>query len=548
MESIHTPNISISAIKNPNNNLNDSNIKILAHHNPKVEKIQFDKSPENSNFNSNININYEKNYLFAALAQKKEENKNDKNIVNKNNSIISNKKKDHLISEQVNLIEKETPSYDDNIINKKNSTIKSIKNKNVKAEFDAKDLNKFKLDFEPCLKAKSENLNDNFILPVKSSPENSLNESKLMEEDIVISEINEHLKTPNTNIKQVSNHFLNRNSFDLKNKKKENIDKKENENTTNKEKKQIIKFNNNEIDNDNNNLIDIKVTKFKSKSDLSNYNSKNNELSRKSNSVSNFNSNENLQNLLVASNKIYKAKTNNFTNNDTNEDYDNINFKKKDNFNIFNSGNSNQTSNNDNNNDRSINENFNSKGTNTLNKYSYTNNSNNNNNNFNVNNIKLINKNTPLNESSTNEFHFDCRPSRIYNGNFSNVSDLKGFNSNGNEKENLKKMKSCSENIGSVRSRTADPFKDDVGLGMKRKTTLRQKETIIFNQEDILDFLHFKEWRKKMKMFFDKLKDLIVNFSSCLYTIDQSYSWIQKRFLKENLKRIKKSHKKKKEM
>jgi len=128
------------------------------------------------------------------------------------------------------------------------------------------------------------------------------------------------------------------------------------------------------------------------------------------------------------------------------------------------------------------------------------------------------------------------------------LSDLKGFNSAEIENPNLKRIKSCSENIGSsVRSKTVDPFKDDAGIGTRRKNTIRQRETIIFNQEDILDYLHFKESRKKIKLFFDKLKDLIVNFSACLNTIDQSYSWIQKRFLKDNLKRIKKSHKVKRE-
>lgn len=93
------------------------------------------------------------------------------------------------------------------------------------------------------------------------------------------------------------------------------------------------------------------------------------------------------------------------------------------------------------------------------------------------------------------------------------------------------------------RSRTFEGIKDsDPAINLKRKTSLRQRETIIFNQEDILEFLAFKEWKKKFVSLLKKINELILIFSNCLNTVDQSYSWIQKRFLKESLNKLKKSH------
>jgi len=489
------------------------------------ERIILDKSAENnSNPNTNINFNYENNYLvFAAKANLQEEfntSKTKKELINKLSGGNENLEKAKLISKENFNNDHNYNHYDDRAIN--------ITGSNPL---------KLNLELDISRKAKSENLDENHLIPknensyapafVKSNNNNYINEENLREEDIIISEINENLKIPNANLKQISNHFLAKNE--------ENSDKYESEEASFKIKRYSFKHNIKQNINSYEQQTAEKAEKLKNETNLTKFNSQNEQSCCKSNSISIFNSNNNSEKLFLGNKPFNNSnendnKDNNYNVNNDNkmnnnsfmngshEEYENINFKKKiESKKIFDSGNTIK--------DKILKEN---------------------NNNNNKNNIKAITKNSAIHNSAGSDVQFEYRRSKNFNGNFSNIFDLKGFNSAGIENPNIPKYnKSYSENIGSVRSKTVDLNKDDSGLASKRRNSLRQRETIIFNPEDILDFVHFKEWRKKAKVFFDRLKDLIVNFSSCLNTIDQSYSWIQKRFLKENLKRIKKSHKSK---
>ncbi len=477
-ESMDNPNRSVSGIKNPNSKpFNDSihNINNILSHNHKIEKVNFEKNNINTKCSDSKNLN-----------QNSRPNKY--NIVSEN------------IIEKSN-IKEERNSINFQKFNKKNYCLEDMKNKELKyVEKKDNKLSKSVNELESTQKIKNENIKDDYFFASKHAIENS-NDDKLSEEDITICEINENLKTPNINMKTISNHFLNNKSHQTN---------QNNKNTENFNiKRKTIKFN--DINsNDKQNRINDTINFIK-------YNSKNennitiNNIVNKSNSISVYNSNENIQNLLINENEknheTIDTNINIINNNFENGNIEKIVFKNKDKLktnelinNLTSKQNKNQY------------ETSNCKNFNNLNDYNFK-----------------------MSKNKNDELH----PRDFYYSNINNI--------NGAENEiynnNLNKIKASSECLVSSRSKSVDPSINNNEIGIKKKVSLRQKETIIFNQEDIVDYLHFKEWRKKIKLFFDKLKELIFNFSAYLFTIDQSYSWIQKRFLKENLKRIKKSHK-----
>lgn len=487
-ESIVTPNKSISGIKNPNINfLNDSNNKLFQKNNPKVEKINLDISQENSDYNKKLkNVNDENPLVFKNLQDQKEIESLNKKCCKSNLDVeLDNKTK--------SLKEDNTKQFSNC---NKNYLIQSIHEENIGNEHS------------------KYNRYQDIILNSHTNIENS-NEENIFEEDIIISEINENLKTPNVNMRQISNHFINKKNSDTnQNNDKEHILLKRN----------IIKFNSeNNYSEEGNKIINPNLIKFTSRNGKSNINNMN---VYKYSSGSFINSNENSQNNMTKNIENQNIPNSDFNINQLKDNFNSINFKKKKEDKKGENKLNDSTAK-----DRELEIfNYNSNGAGNFNKRKQV--------------IKNINTTYDF---SSSELNIDYK-NKNCNGNLSNLSELKAFISEGYENQNLKRIKSCSENIRSHRSRTADPSKEDPGSPYKKKKSLRQKETIIFNQEDILEYLHFKEWKKKIGVFFDKIKELMLNFTSCLNIIDQSYSWIQKRFLKDNLKRIKKSYKTKSEM
>jgi len=432
-ESINTPNRSISQIKNPNNKfINDSNLNILLRNNPKIEKINLDKEAKkfynksDSNRKSysfddtNNNINYN--------LRKTKGNPNEKYKTNTKNNIDN-------INNNISTFEKS---------NKLKDYVENIKNDN----------NNFN--------------NTNF---------NISQDDILMEEDILISEINDNLKTPNINSIN-SNRFLS--------KSKEFAINNEGSNPLRKNK---VKFNN--INNNNNNIININnINNISGSSPIRIKNDKD---------IYNYNSNDN------KNNNDHIIKFNSKKSKDSRYEYSIL----SNNYNCMNSCN---TSNEINFNTMKYN-NLQNNISNEINEFSDE-------------------KNSQLKRKMNSSAELNLNLSRS-----KSVYDTK--------MEYKRKNKSNDYII--LKDKDRDKDRDnDFNINLRINNSISQKEKFIFNKDDILEFLKFKEMKKNLKMFFEKLKDLIINFTSCINIIDQSYSWIQKRYLTENLKRITRSYKEKK--
>jgi hypothetical protein len=413
-ESIHTPNRSISQIKNPNNNIHDSNLNILLKNNPKIEKINLDKEEKKLNNKSDNNI---KSYLYDDT---------ENNLYNINNNNNNSKK----TQENPNKLNNNNDNNNININTNNNNN-----NNNCTSTFD-KSKNKLKEFIENI---KNDN-NNNFI----NTNINISQDDILMEEDILFSEINDNLKTPNIN-------SINSNRFLSKSKEKEFNIKNEEISPLRKNK---VKFNNTNNNNCNENYPNkVKSDKEKEKEN-NNYNS-------------------NYYNLIKFNSKKSR---------DSKYDYSII---------------------------------------------SNTNNFINSSNTFNENNEFSDEKNTQLKKKI----------------------DISAENLDINKSRSKSVFESKIEYIRKNKSNDFTKDKDNefnINSNLKRHNTISQKDKIIFNKEDIIEFLKFKEMKKNLKLFFEKLKDLFFNFTSCISILDQSYSWIQKRYLKENLKRITRSYKEKK--
>lgn len=454
-EKIQVPNYSSNGIKNPNNISTDSNIKIFSGNNPLVKKLNLVNAIKNSDEDIN--------FIFKENLNKK----------NSQQPATIHKPEDIHLEVDKNIKLSKSLKYPNSHIDNNNShkvesnlrkTIKLQEKKNSSVEFRKNDTDNYNSinnkDMEATKVFQHSNLSEHMIFPSTNINKKN-NEENLIEDDIVISGLNDKIPTPNVNIVNSNTHFI-----------QDFSQLKGSEN---------IKSENNDSNNiDNNNLI-RKVT-FK-------FNSHNNQA--------------------VPTNKIYNNYNSNLSKN-MNDNSDSTNYVNN---NIYKTM-------------KNINKSISVDGLQNLNIENCLNYESINNSSFkNVkNNLDIQSPYAIKNilQNNKNEFQLEIN----------------------HENSNVLKRRQSESIPSSSRSKAFDQIKDnDPTINLKRKTSLRQRETIIFNQEDILEFLYFKEWKKKFIHFLKKMKDLILVFSNCLHTVDQSYSWIQKRFLKENLNRIKKSHK-----
>ena len=110
----------------------------------------------------------------------------------------------------------------------------------------------------------------------------------------------------------------------------------------------------------------------------------------------------------------------------------------------------------------------------------------------------------------------------------------------------LEKRKNSDFNSKKSRSKTVDSLKEleifnSNHSNLKKKHSKVSKETLILKPDDIKELIQFKDWKNRFGIFMDKIRKLIHRFYTTLTLINDSYSWIEKRYLGENLKRIKKS-------
>ena len=173
-----------------------------------------------------------------------------------------------------------------------------------------------------------------------------------------------------------------------------------------------------------------------------------------------------------------------------------------------------------------------------------------------------INYDLCYNKYSDNIKRFSNNKKNLDKNNSYNDNQLKNVNKGGNKKILQEKIYKCNNlnkvsnnenkiNIFEKNSKKSRSFEFKKEIENFFKNTFEEdkiKETLILNSEEIREFIKFKDWKNRFGNFMDKIRKLTKRFYTIISLINQSYNWIKKRYLGDNLKRIKKSYKLKKEM